>query len=210
MLSRIKKYSWFYVLSLICVCFFLNSYSCRQQTQVPAVEKPVEVDIGQKVKHTPFQAAVSRFEFQLAQDVAEDGIGSISAGVVVENKVVWSKGFGWADVERQIPAHSKTVFRTGSISKSFTAVLMMKMIEEGYFELDDPVEKYFPEIRDLQKKPEESEPITFRQLASHTAGLEREPKLKGAAAGPISQWEDKILASIPNTFYRSLPGEMYS
>ena len=197
-------------MNLICACFLLNSYSCRQQTQAPAVENPVEVDTDQKVKHTPFQAAVSRFELQLARDVAEDGIGSISAGVVVENKVVWSKGFGWADVEKQVPAHSKTVYRTGSISKSFTAVLMMQMIEEGYFDLDDSVEKYFLEIRNLQKKPEVCGPITFRQLASHTAGLEREPKLKGAAAGPISQWEDKILASLPNTFYRSFPGEMYS
>lgn len=85
MSDLLKRNCWFYVLGLICLCFLLNSYSCRQQTQAPAVKKPVEVGIGQKVKHTPFLASVARFEAQLAQDVAEDGIGSISAGVVVEN-----------------------------------------------------------------------------------------------------------------------------
>jgi CubicO group peptidase (beta-lactamase class C family) len=137
-------------------------------------------------------------------------MGSITAGVVIGNDVIWVNGFGWADIEKQIPADAETIYRTGSISKSFTAVLMMQMVEKGYFKLDDPVEKYFPEIRDLADKPEDAGLITFRHLASHTSGLIREPKLKGAASGPISQWEDKILASIPKTSYQSLPGEKYS
>ncbi len=187
----------------------LTFYSCLQPKQ-PIIPVPVEVAPGQKVKHDSFQAAISRFEAQLSQDVAKDGIGSISAGIVIGNKVVWANGFGWADIERQTPANAETIYRTGSISKSFTAVLMMLMIEEGYFKLDDPVEKYFPEIDNLADKPENGEPITFRLLASHTAGLIREPKLKGAATGPIGLWEDRILASIPETSYQSLPGEKYS
>jgi len=171
---------------------------------------PVEVAAGEKVKQSPFQAAISRFEAQLAQDVAEDSIGSISAGVVVGNYVVWANGFGWADIEKQTPADAETIYRTGSISKSFTAVLMMQMAEKGYFKLDDPVEKYFPKINNLADRPESAKPLTFRHLASHTSGLSREPNLQGAASGPISQWEDKILASIPKTSYLSLPEEKYS
>jgi len=142
--------------------------------------------------------------------VAEDSVGSISAGVVFGNDVVWANGFGWADIEKQTPADAETIYRTGSISKSFTAVLMMQMAEQGYFKLDDPVEKYLPEINNLADRPENAKPITFRHLASHTSGLSREPNLKGAASGPISQWEDKILASIPKTSYLSLPEEKYS
>jgi CubicO group peptidase (beta-lactamase class C family) len=171
---------------------------------------PVEVAAGEKVKHSQFQAVVSRFEAQLAQDVAEDSIGSISAGVVVGDEVVWANGFGWADIEEHIPADAETIYRTGSISKSFTAVLMMQMVEKGYFKLDDAVEKYFPEINNLADRPEDTNPVTFRQLASHTSGLSREPNLKGAASGPISQWEDQILASIPKTSYLTLPEEKYS
>jgi CubicO group peptidase (beta-lactamase class C family) len=194
---------------LIGICFVLSFYSCKPH-EPPSIPTPVEVTAGQKVKHNPFQAAISRFEAKLAQDVTEDSVGSISAGVVVGNDVIWANGFGWADIEKQIPADAETIYRTGSISKSFTAVLMMQMVEKGYFKLDDHVEKYFPEINDLADRPENARPITFRHLASHTSGLIREPKLKGAASGPISQWEEKILVSVPKTSYQSLPGEKYS
>src|SRR5262249_45625710 len=53
-------------------------------------------------------------------------------------------------------------------------------------------------------------PPTMRQLASHTAGLVREPSLPNAAAGPIAQWEEKIIASIPTTRFDTVPGARYS
>ncbi|NIM57934.1 MAG: serine hydrolase [Candidatus Aminicenantes bacterium] len=201
-----KRFGW---IALFSLCLVLNSNSCKQPER-STVLIAVEVTVGKEIKQNPFQAAISRFEAQLAQDVAEDGVGSISAGVVVGNDVVWAKGFGWADIEKQTPADEETIYRTGSISKSFTAVLMVQMVEKGYFKLDDPVEKYFPEINNLADRPEGAKPITFRHLASHTSGLSREPNLKDAASGPISQWEDKILASIPKTSYLSPPEERYS
>jgi CubicO group peptidase (beta-lactamase class C family) len=203
---RSPGFIWFVLISL---CFVLNFYSCKPP-EPPSIPTPVEVTAGEKVKYDPFQAAISRFEAKLAQDVSEDSVGSLSAGVIVGNTVVWANGFGWADIEKQIPADAETVYRTGSISKSFTAVLMMQMVEKGYFKLDDPVEKYFPEVNNLGGRPEDAKPITFRHLASHTSGLIREPELKGAASGPISQWENKILASIPKTSYQSVPGEKFS
>jgi CubicO group peptidase (beta-lactamase class C family) len=205
-LRKNARFIWFVLFGFY---FILSVYSCKQ-LESPSIQTPVEVPLGQKVKHDPFQAAISRFEAKLAQEVAEDSVGSISAGVIIGNDVVWANSFGWADIEKEIPADAETIYRTGSISKSFTAVLMMQMVGKGYFKLDDPVEKYFPKINDLADRPEHAEPITFRHLASHTSGLIREPKLKGAAAGPIAQWEDQILDSIPKTSYQSLPGEKYS
>lgn len=209
MLKQSKKRAWIFGLILLGLCFAFHFNSCKEADRTSRI-KPVEVAVSQKVSHSPFQATIARFESKLAQDVAEDGVGSISAGVVVGNDLVWAKGFGWADIERKIPADKETIYRTGSISKSFTAVLMMQMAEDGFFGLDDPVEKYFPAINNLSKKPENSPSITFRHLASHTAGLNREPKLRDAARGPISQWENKILSSIPQTSFRSSPGEQYS
>jgi len=171
---------------------------------------PLPVVAGEQVGFSEFEAAIGRFEAKLASDVAEDGIGSIAAGVFVGDKVVWAQGFGWADVDKQVPAEADTIYRIGSISKSFTAVLMAQMAERGKFKLDDAVAQYFPAIEGLIEKSEGAEAITFRHLASHTAGLIREPRLRGAASGPISGWEDKILASIPTTAYQSLPGERYS
>ena len=159
---------------------------------------------------TPFEAAIADFEALLAGDVAEDGIGGIAAGIVVEDQLIWAKGFGWADTERRIPTDVLTIARTGSISKSFTAVLMVQLAEAGFFDLDDPVADYFPEIKKLADPPKDMKPITFRHLASHTAGLMREPRLDGAASGPIAYWEEKILASIPKTSFLASPDEKYS
>jgi CubicO group peptidase (beta-lactamase class C family) len=196
-------------LFLLC-CFLCCSVSCREKVEDFSDLKPVDVTVSQQVGHSSFEAAISRLEMSLAEDVAEDKAGSISAAVVVGNEIVWAKGFGWADVEKRVAAHEKTIYRIGSISKSVTAVLMMQMIDKGLFRLDDPVEDYFPDVKNLADKPENDIPITFRHLASHTSGLIREPKLRGAASGPIHLWEEKILESIPKTSFRTLPGEKYS
>jgi CubicO group peptidase (beta-lactamase class C family) len=76
--------------------------------------------------------------------------------------------------------------------------------------LDDPVERYLPEVGGFTNPGSGAPPITFRQLASHTAGLIREPRLSGAAAGPIAEWENRILASIPTTAFDTTPGARYS
>ncbi len=161
-------------------------------------------------QHDPFTSAISRFEARLAADVAADSTGSISACVVMGDRVVWAKGFGWADPVLRIPATDRTVYRVGSISKSVTAVLLMDMAEEGVVGLDEPVEEHVPELAGLTDPPEGLRPITFRELASHTAGLQREPGIRGMASGPIAGWTDRILESIPHTGYRSLPGSGYS
>ena len=153
--------------------------------------------------------ALGRFEARIAQQVEQDDVGSITAAVVSADRVVWTRSFGWADREKKIAADAESIYRVGSISKSFTALLVVQAAEKGLLGLDDAVERYFPEVRKLSGYPS-STPITFRQMASHTAGLIREPRLIGAARGPIGQWEEKILASIPATSFQTSPGEEYS
>jgi len=86
----------------------------------------------------------------------------------------------------------------------------MQLDERGVFDIDDTVADYFPEIGGLALPPPGAPPITFRMLASHTAGLVREPDLRGAASGPIYGWEGKILESIPHTGYQTAPLTEYS
>ena len=69
-----------------------------------------------------WEGVLAEFSAQMADDVRADGVGGLTAGVVVGTDLVWAQGFGWADVERSIPAGVNTIYRTGSISKSFTAV----------------------------------------------------------------------------------------
>lgn len=153
--------------------------------------------------------ALADFARGLARDVETDRAGGVTAGIVVGRDLVWAQGFGWADVEGEIPAGVNSIYRVGSISKSFTAVALLQLWERGYLKLDDPVREVLPELEQLRDRPEASGPITFRHLASHTAGLVREPDLEGATGGPLEFWEDKILASIPTTSFYATPGESY-
>lgn len=159
---------------------------------------------------TPFQSALARFDAEVARQVAEDAGGAVSVAVFQGDRVLWTKGWGWADMENGVPAAAETIGRTGSISKTFTALLMMQLVERGVIDLDEPVSEHLPEIQGLREPPPGARPLTFRMLASHTAGLVREPELEGAAAGPIQRWEAKVLASIPTTGFRTPPGTEYS
>ena len=176
--------------------FFLFSCSIALNAQQPVSTKTAEV--------------IARLEEQIVADVEADNVGSIAAGVVMGNDLVWAKAFGWADVQNKVPADITSIYRIGSISKSVTAVLLVRLAGKGILDLDDPVSKYLPEIKNLVDSLDVAQKITLRQLASHTAGLIREPKLPKAAAGPIEKWEEKIIASIPTTSFLANPKEKYS
>jgi len=159
--------------------------------------------------HGQVQEAIDRFASKIAADVAADGVGGITAAVFRGDHVLWAQGFGWADPENRVPAGVRTVYRIGSISKSMTAVLMADLAEDGVLAFDDEVVDALPEAAGFAEPPPGMSPITFRQLASHTAGLIREPRLEGAAAGPIDAWGAKVLASIPHTSFYTMPGTRY-
>lgn len=161
-----------------------------------------------KGQNADYQNIINQFGDQLEKDVAEDRLGSISAAVVINGKLVWSKAFGYADPVNKIPADTSTIYRIASVSKTFTVFLMMQMAEAGYFNLDDPIEGFVPEIRGI-KGYSDADKITFRQLASHTAGLQKEPGLKNAAVGPVEGWEDKLLMAIPATKLLAKPGSKF-
>jgi CubicO group peptidase (beta-lactamase class C family) len=166
--------------------------------------------VAAPAQFTPFEAAIANFDSEVAAGVAKDAAGCVSFAVFIGNKVIWTKGYGWADMENRVPAGPDTIGRIGSITKSFTAVALMQLAERGLVKIDDPVEKYFAQIKGLAGTPENMRPITFRMLASHTAGLVREPQLADAASGSIYLWEDKILQSIPKTGFQSAPLTEYS
>ena len=153
--------------------------------------------------------AIEEFSFSISQDVADDAVGGIAAGIMVNGDLVWADAWGLANRDTREPMGSASVSRTGSISKSVTALLMMVLVDRGMIRLDDPVSRYLPEINDLQDRRPGSEDITFRHLASHTAGLIREPDWSESVVGPISDWESRILESIPRTAYDSIPGARY-
>ena len=157
------------------------------------------------------QRVIDSFNKQLEEEHLRDTVGSLSAIVFIGNEIAWSRAFGKADNEKGIDAGVSTVYRIGSISKTFTAYLMMLLVQDGTIGLDESVAKYLPEIKQLKwKEGSDTSEITFRELASHTGGLAMEPGLWNAAAGPIREWENKVLSSIPTTDVTFSPGTKFS
>ena len=90
----------------------------------------------------------------------------LSVTVGVEGQIVWSEGFGYADLEQMVPVNpGLTRFRIGSISKSLTAAAVAQLVQQGRLDLDAPVQEYVPSF------PEKSGVITTRQLTGHLAGI---------------------------------------
>lgn len=83
-----------------------------------------------------------------------------------DGKTIYQRSMGWADLENQIPATAETQYRIGSVSKTFTAVLVMKAAAEGRLSLSDSIAKYFPDA-----KIPNAEQITIDQLLQHRSGL---------------------------------------
>jgi CubicO group peptidase (beta-lactamase class C family) len=155
-------------------------------------------------------AIIETFKATLAKSVEVDNVhGSISFAVIKGDKIIYNSAVGYASHDRDTPADTSNIYRIGSITKVFTAVLMMQMVEEGKLKLDDPVENSLPEIKTLKGYADLGSKITFRQLASHTAGLKREPDMANANSGPLNQWEQKLLECIPQTGFIGKPGGQY-
>ena len=153
--------------------------------------------------------ALSAFAEGVAADVEADGVGGMTVALARDGEVLWSGAYGWADPDAGIAAARETIYRTGSISKSVTAVLMAILVDDGVVSLDTPLDELVPETRDMAERPPGASP-DLRQVASHTAGFAREPDLDGAATGPIEGWTSRILESIPTTRYQTPPGTEYS
>ena len=97
----------------------------------------------------------------------------LSIGIIYDQKLIWAKGYGYADVENQVPATPSTVYRIGSITKLFTASVIMQLRDAGKLRLDDPVVEYIPWFGDFDGISDIRE-ITIRQLLTHTSGLPRD------------------------------------
>ena len=148
-----------------------------------------------------------------AAEFAKDSIGSITVGVVAGRDLVWTKSYGFANMATRKRAERNTVYRIGSITKPFTAVMLMQLEQAGKLRLADPVEKFFPEIRTVGGMPAGASPPTLLQLATMTSGLAREPREEGPFwTGPVSSWEQTLIAALPHTSYAYMPGTrfMYS
>lgn len=119
------------------------------------------------------QGAIRLFSAWLEGQIAYRGLPGIAVGVVADQELVWSAGFGFADVKEKVPMTPATKFRMASHSKLFTATAIMQLREQGKLRLDDPVSKYLPWFT-VKPAGDDDGPITIEQLLTHSSGLPRE------------------------------------
>lgn len=149
---------------------------------------------------------------RIATDLVKDPrAASFTIGLAQKNGLVWTKSYGYADIAQKKPANADSVYRIGSITKQFTAIMLLQLVHEGKVHFSDPVEKYFPEIHQVKGEYKNAPPITLVQLATHTAGLDREPEdTETYVKGPVADWEKTLIAALPHTKYLYEPGTRFS
>src|SRR5262245_19916697 len=103
---------------------------------------------------------VERFQEQVEADRERLKIPGLSAAILEDGKVLWTAGFGYADLEKKIPATPDTLYHVASLTKTFAAILTLQLVEQKKLDLDDEVSLFAPELTD--------ERIRIKHLLSHT------------------------------------------
>jgi CubicO group peptidase (beta-lactamase class C family) len=140
-------------------------------------------------------AAFPEIEKVFADTVARQKLPGLAFGVVIDGELVLSKGYGVRDVATNAPVDADTVFRIASMTKSFTALAILKLRDEGRLSLDDLASKYVPEMTRLALPTGDSPAITIRHLLTHSEGFPED-----------NPWGDRQLAQSDATLGRWILG----
>jgi CubicO group peptidase (beta-lactamase class C family)/D-alanyl-D-alanine dipeptidase len=117
-------------------------------------------------------AAFAALDAFVRHEMEDKNLPALAVAVVDGERVVWEKAYGSADPEAKRAADRDTVYRVGSVSKLFTDIGVMQLVEKGELDLDAPIDRYLPSFR--PKNPFGGT-ITLRELMAHRSGLVREP-----------------------------------
>ncbi|MDO6429380.1 serine hydrolase domain-containing protein [Flavitalea sp. BT771] len=128
---------------------------CLMTLAVPAT---AQNDVGRKV------------DKMINKAMTDEGIPGVAVAIIRDGNVLFKKTYGIRSVNSTATADEQTVFSIGSVSKAFTAVGLMLLVQENKLALDDPIKKY------MKGLPGDWQSITIRQFMTHTSGI---PELKG-------------------------------
>jgi len=110
--------------------------------------------------------AIKKFEQYVEKKMQSDRIPGLSIGFMKDD-FTWVRGFGYSDLENKVKAKPKpqSSYRMASVSKTFTAIAVLKLAEDGKIDLDEEVQTYVPDF------PKKKWPVTVRQLLGHLGGI---------------------------------------
>lgn len=142
----------------------------------------------------PLLQARDKVDEFVESQMREQHIPGLALLVAKSGKVVRAQGYGFSNVELQVPVKPETLFQSGSMGKQFTATGVMMLVEEGKIRLDDPISVY------LKNGPPPWSQVTVRELLSHTGGFTDYPKDFDLRKDYTEPELLKIVAGIPLAF----------
>jgi CubicO group peptidase (beta-lactamase class C family)/D-alanyl-D-alanine dipeptidase len=160
---------------------------------------PTDLNIAPAPGYDKAAAILSPF---IDHELADKKLPAVSIALVEDQHIVWAQGFGYADPEGKVPATAETVYRVGSVSKLFTDIAIMQLVERGELNLDAPVDTYLPDFHPANPF---GTPITLRELMSHRSGLLREPPV-GSYFDPSPPGLPEVVRSMNRTALVYPPG----
>ena len=183
------------------VLFFLFVSLIVAGCSVKAPVKPAKAVAGS------YQYAIDYIRWLAPQLLDEHDTPGLSLALVDGQKLVWAEGFGYADLDARTKASADTVYRVGSIAKTFTATAAMQLQDSGKLHIDNPLKKYLSEFS-IGSRYEDTAPITPRMILTHHSGLPADI-MKGMwnANGEarftdvVKQFQGQYVAYPPNYVY---------
>ncbi len=136
--------------------------------------------------------------------MAANNIPGLSVAVSIDGQVVWSEGFGYANIETGTPVTARTKFRIGSVSKPLTAVAVGTLIDDGKLDLDAPVQQYVPAFPEKAKGT-----VTSRSVGGHLAGIRHYQGTENLSSRKY-QTVTQSLEIFKDDTLQTPPGEAYS
>jgi CubicO group peptidase (beta-lactamase class C family) len=149
-------------------------------------------------------AIVQRIDSLVSAPMKTGNLAGMAIAVVKGRDTLLMKGYGYADLENQVPVTPQTVFRIGSLTKQFTSAAIMKFVEQGKLSLDDDITKYLPQV------PTHGRKILIRHLLNHTSGIPSYTDVR--EFGPKSRTDlahDSLLAIVAKDSLQFEPGSHF-
>jgi CubicO group peptidase (beta-lactamase class C family) len=158
-------------------------------------------------RESTLKAAYPEIDAIFSQFATAEHIPGLVWGIVVDNHLAHVGTFGVADLTSKTPISADTAFRIASMTKSFTALAILQLRDQGTLSLEDPVSRWLPEFARMALPTRDSAPLTVRQLLSHSAGLPEDnpwgDRQLAASDADLTRWLER---GIP---FSTAPGTRY-
>jgi D-alanyl-D-alanine dipeptidase/CubicO group peptidase (beta-lactamase class C family) len=148
----------------------------------------------------PYREAAEALQGWMASEVDAKGVPALSIALVDDHRIVWARGFGFADGEGRTPATAHPVYGVGAVAELVIDLALMQLVEQGRVDLDGPVTPIVPEF--APRNPFGTQ-VTLRHLMAHSAGLVREVP-RGLASEPAGLFD--AVRSLEATTLATRPG----